>query len=73
MLTPELLQACGEMLHGADVWKKPLSRDLGVHERTMHRWARGQFGIPQGIAVELARLLESRRDDAADLIRRLTT
>ena len=71
-MTPALLQAAGELLHGADVWKKPLAVDLGVNERTVHRWARGEFMIPAGIRPELVKLLQGRKGEAERLITLLT-
>ena len=70
-MTPALLRAAGELLHGADVWKQPLAADLGINARTVHRWARGEFMIPPGIGPELARLLEGRKGEAERLIRLL--
>ena len=67
-MTPDLLRAAGELLHGRDVWKKALAADLGVNERTVHRWARGQFVIPPGIGPELVRLLQGRKGEAERLI-----
>ena len=67
-MTPDLLRAAGELLHGADVWKKPLAASLGVNPRTVHRWARGQFMIPAGIGPELVKLLADRKGEAERLI-----
>ena len=71
-MTPALLRTAGALLHGREVWKKPLARDLGVNERTIHRWARGQFMIPAGIGPELVKLLQGRKGEAERLITLLT-
>ena len=44
-MTPELLLAAGEALYGAS-WRAPLARDLGVSDRTIQRWIRGENPIP---------------------------
>ena len=67
-MDPDLLRAAGELLHGREVWKKPLAHDLGVNQRTVHRWARGEFVIPPGIGPELVKLLQGRKREAERLI-----
>ena len=67
-MTPDLLKAAGELLHGVGVWKQPLAADLGINPRTVHRWARGQFMIPAGIGPELVKLLQGRKGEAERLI-----
>ena len=51
-MTPELLRSAGEALYGAS-WRAPLARDLGVSDRTIQRWLRGEYHIPQAIRLEI--------------------
>lgn len=55
-MTPDLLRECGEALYGP-LWQSALARDLAVSDRTMRRWAAGEFNIPPTIANELYDLL----------------
>lgn len=70
-MSPDLLQQAGILLFG-EGWKKPLADALDVHERTMHRWAKGEFRIPPSIASELVGLLRSHNAQADQLISRLS-
>lgn len=41
-MTPTKLKTYGEFLHGRN-WQSPLSRDLGVSDRTIRNWASGIY------------------------------
>lgn len=58
----DTLRKVGEALHGS-LWQSGLARDLGVAIRTMQRWVKGDFDIPDGIWPEIAAICEKR--DAA--------
>lgn len=58
-LDADTLREAGEALYG-NQWQMALSLDLQVSDRTMRRWANGEFGIPDGIWPELAKLCRSR-------------
>lgn len=53
-----LLVECGEALYGPQ-WQSALSRDLGVSDRTMRRWAAGA-DVPAGLYTDLLRLTQER-------------
>lgn len=55
----DTLRECGEALYG-NQWQVALSLDLNVSDRTMRRWAAGEFEIPAGVWPELAKLCKSR-------------
>lgn len=69
-MTPDLLARAGRCLHG-DHWQVPLSRDLGVNDRTMRHWAAGDRPIPVEIGLELIPMLRKRRQESGDLIWKL--
>jgi len=69
-VTPALLAAAGHALYG-DRWKTELARDLKVAERTVRRWATGEFGIPPGLAGDVLDLLHERGLAIAAVRRRL--
>lgn len=58
-LDHEALREVGEALYGSH-WTAPLGEALDVADRTMRRWANGEFSIPDGIWPELAKLCRSR-------------
>lgn len=65
-----LLSKCGEALYGPR-WQSELSRDLDVDDRTMRRWVAGDSQIPDGVNVDLLRLLTERAADIDGLIPQL--
>ena len=69
-LTPTLLRECGEALYGPR-WQSEMSRDLDVDDRTIRRWVAGDSSIPEGVAVDLLRLVMERAQTLDDLVPRL--
>lgn len=59
-MTPVLLRKAGEALYGQQ-WQSALARDLKVADRTVRRWANGEFDMPPGLGGELRALLDDRR------------
>jgi hypothetical protein len=57
LLSKELLRRVGEFMYG-EQWQAPLSRDLGVGERSMRRWMAGTDQIPSGVWRDLGSRLE---------------
>lgn len=53
------LREAGEALFGP-LWQTALSTSLNVSDRTVRRWAAGEFAIPDGIWPELAKLCKAR-------------
>jgi ribosome-binding protein aMBF1 (putative translation factor) len=66
-VTPDLLARIGRALFGS-YWQTALAAEIEVNERTVRRWAAGDSAIPDGIAAELARLLELRAMDIRYLL-----
>lgn len=58
-MSPALLHEAGEALHGP-LWRVPLARDLGVAERTVRRWAAGEWPVPAAVWGEVRELLKAR-------------
>lgn len=69
-LTHDHLSAVGEALYGP-LWQSQLARDLGVADRTMRRWAVGEFDIPEGVWADIAKLCKSRGADLDKWAKRL--
>lgn len=66
----KLLRDAGEALYGAQ-WQAPLSRDLGVADRTLRRWLAGADDLPAGVAMDLWRLAEERSLKLDEVMERL--
>ncbi len=66
-MSPQLLREAGEALYGPR-WQSDLSRDLNVSDRTMRRWAAGEWDVPQTAQAELRTLLSARRASIADVL-----
>lgn len=49
---PNLITQYGRALYGAR-WRAAMADDLGVSERTVRRWAKGEFQVPEGVLREL--------------------
>ena len=56
---PNLITETGRALYGVR-WQSEMARDLGVNERTVRRWAAGEYEAPDGVYAEL-RALATRR------------
>lgn len=69
-MTTKLLRDTGEALYGPR-WQTDLSRDLGVSDRTMRRWAAGADDVPSGVYMDLLRLVMERSQVLDDLVERL--
>lgn len=57
----------GEALYGPR-FQRELARDLGVNERTMRRWVAGDTSPPEGVRVDLQKLLRKRQAVIAALL-----
>ena len=58
-LNSDHLRAVGEALYGSP-WQTNLAHDLGVSDRTVRRWARGDFEIPVGVWSDISKLCRTR-------------
>ena len=56
----------GRALYGAQ-WKSPLARELGVHERSLRRWAAGEARPPADLLLRLNRIISERIDELRGL------
>lgn len=65
-----LMAEVGHALYG-DNWQSPLSRLIGVSDRTMRRWAAGDTAIPAAVRVDLMRICQERAMLLDDLTDRL--
>ncbi|NJR79344.1 hypothetical protein [Sphingomonas corticis] len=66
----DILRQAGEALYG-ERWQTPLSRDLGVTDRTMRNWAAGRHDVPADVPDKLLRILRQRGDSMARLAARI--
>lgn len=62
----ELLKFVGKALYGRQ-WQAPLSRDLGVTDRTIRNWAAG-LGCPTDLPDRLLPILRQRGESVIHLI-----
>lgn len=69
-MNSRLLVECGQALYGRQ-WQSALARDLGVHDRTMRRWASASADVPARIGAELLELVQQRGDALAALAHKL--
>lgn len=60
------LRVVGEALYGRQ-WQRPLSRDLGVSDRTIRNWVAGQ-GCPRDLPGRLLPILRQRDESVVHLI-----
>jgi hypothetical protein len=58
-VTAALLREAGEAMYGHQ-WRSNLARDLSVTERTIRRWASGEWDVPRNALAELRALLKAR-------------
>lgn len=70
-MSSRLLQRCGEALYGPR-WQSDIARDLHVTDRTVRRWLDGSNDVPDGVYLDLQRLLTERAAEIDDLIDALT-
>jgi hypothetical protein len=61
-LSAEDFTAIGVLLAGPD-WKLPVSKMLGINERTVRRWASGEAAVPSGVVPQLEELCRSHATD----------
>lgn len=69
-MTPELLRRFGQSVYGS-AWQSPLSRDLGVNDRTVRRWASGEWPIPARVWHELHAIGEKHMGEIYAVLREL--
>lgn len=60
-MTHAQLASIGELLYGM-YWYTPMGEDLDVNERTIRRWASGEYDIPPGVVDDLKRIATGRAD-----------
>jgi hypothetical protein len=65
-----LLAEAGEALYGPQ-WQSALARDLDVSDRTVRRWAAGTHTMPDGVYIDLLRLVLERTKTLDSLTDRL--
>jgi hypothetical protein len=58
-MTPGNFSEIGKALFGPN-WQKPLADSLGVAERNVRRWAKGEYPVPTGLGPDLIRIFQSR-------------
>ena len=66
-----LFTATGRALYG-ERWQAALAADLEISDRTLRRWIAGDATIPDGVAVDLLRLVTERAgelDSIADSLK----
>jgi len=59
-MTRPTLREIGEALYGPR-WQTEISRELGVADRTVRRWATGAVQPPETLQAELADMVAARR------------
>lgn len=62
-----ILRRCGEALYG-ERWQSPLARDLDISDRHMRRMVSGAADVPDGVYLDLHRLLTERAAEIDDLL-----
>ena len=65
-----ILRRAGEALYG-ERWQTPLSRDLGVTDRTIRNWAASRHDCPDDLSARLLGVLRTRGENMSHLISRL--
>jgi hypothetical protein len=58
-ISADILKRAGEALYG-ERWQSPLSRDLGVTDRTIRNWAANRNECPGDLAERLLQVLRAR-------------
>ena len=69
-MTSDLLQEAGAALYGPR-WRLDLAKALDVNERTIRRWAEGQWPVPATVWPEIRTLLTERGAALAHVRRRI--
>lgn len=69
-MLPETLREIGEALWGLH-WQSEMARTLKVADRTVRRWAAGEFRIPVALEIELVPILRQRRETLGELLKKL--
>lgn len=62
----DILKSAGEALYG-ERWQSPLSRDLGVTDRTVRNWAAGRHDCPDDLPARLLLILRERGESVKKL------
>ncbi len=62
----DILKAAGEALYGRQ-WQSPLSRDLGVTDRTIRNWAAGA-NRPNDLIERIVPLLQARQTQVINVL-----
>ena len=70
MKNAQKIKLVGKAMFGEN-WKAPLAAKLGVNERTMRRWADGEFEVSAGVMAELPRLLRENKAQIEEATRLL--
>ena len=66
MRRSDILRRAGEALYG-ERWQSPLSRDLGVTDRTIRNWAAERTDCPDNVPERLLGILRARGASVARL------
>ena len=61
-----LITEVGRALYGAR-WQSEMARELSVNERTVRRWAAGEYDVPAGVLAELRAVSTKRLRTIATL------
>lgn len=69
-MTPELLRATGEALFGP-LWQSDLARALGVDRKTIQRWLKGTYAMPDELRFRIARIADGTINELRTLRRQL--
>lgn len=69
-MSPTLLHEAGTALYG-ERWRQPLASALSVSERTVRRWAAGEWPVPAKVWGELRTLLTEHGKALASVRRKL--
>ena len=67
----DILRNVGHALYGAR-WQTPISRDLGVTDRTIRNWSANRHEFPPDLPDRLLELLRTRGRNVDDLITQIS-
>ncbi len=56
---PNLITQYGRALYGAR-WQSLMADALGVNERTVRRWGKGEYNVPDGVYDELRSIARAK-------------